>query len=60
LSGQAGPGQDALHRGAMDAQLGGDGADAPVFHMMVTEDAGLQFVRDGHIETVSGRVKGIA
>jgi hypothetical protein len=52
----AGLRQHPLHRAAMHAQLGGDG---PFFHVLVTEDAGLQFVCDRHVEKVSSRVKRI-
>jgi hypothetical protein len=46
--GQAGLGQHPLHGAVVQAQLAGDGADAPFLGVVVTEDLGLQFLGNGH------------
>jgi hypothetical protein len=45
---QAGLGQHPLHGAVVQAQLAGDGADAPFLGVVVTEDLGLQILGNGH------------
>jgi hypothetical protein len=45
---QAGLRQDPGDGAVMHAQLGGDGADAPAFGVVVAQDAGFEFRADGH------------